>query len=109
MYLSWWRNRSSKSVSYASRTPPDSMPTDSYKKLLMESISHREYVIKDIDWMVVTFWAVSLFRMSATDHLSIEAENLGSTEADPSQVIEISLVFMVLQHGLYNLCSGYVL
>lgn len=75
----------------------------------MESISHREYVIKDIDWMVVTFWAVSLFRMSATDHLSIEAENLGSTEADPSQVIEISLVFMVLQHGLFSLCSGYVL
>lgn len=33
--------------------------------------------------------------MSAIDHFNIEALYLGSTEAEPSQVMEISLVFIV--------------
>lgn len=44
----------------------------------------------------LTFWHVSLFRMSATDHFSMEAENRGSTEAEPRHVMDMSLVFMVL-------------
>lgn len=33
--------------------------------------------------------------MSAIDHFNIDALYLGSTEAEPSQVMEISLVFIV--------------
>lgn len=44
---------------------------------------------------IITLWELPLFRISATDQRNIEAEKRGSTEAEPSQVMDISLVFMV--------------